>query len=118
MVQREAIMARVQRSRIDTSAARPRRVRRLLRLLLLVVGLVLVLVGGAPVLIAHTTLLNRIVAAAASDLQGSVHIGHASLNWFSAPVLEDVEVRDAEGKPIVSVGRVAGGKTLLGLVLD
>jgi hypothetical protein len=108
-------MARAKGSRVITAKSRGKR---LLRRLAVVVGLLVVLIGFAPLLIAHTPLLRLLITAAASDLQGSVHVGRASLSWFSAPVLEDVELRDPEGKTILSVGRAAGNKTLLGLVLN
>jgi hypothetical protein len=80
--------------------------------------LLLLLIGFAPALIAHTPLLQFVVAQALPDLKGSIHIGHASLNWFAEPVLDDVEVRDSEGQPILTVARITADRMLLGLLLD
>jgi hypothetical protein len=94
---------------------KPRRWRR--RLLLFVAGL-LVLVWLAPIIVAHTSLLDRIIRMALADFDGSIHVGRASLDWFSAPVLEDIDVRDADGKPILSVSRIAGNRSLAALAWD
>jgi translocation and assembly module TamB len=66
-----------------------------------------------PIIIAHTGLLNWIVGMAASDLKGEVHVGSASLGWFSPIVLGKIEVRDAEKQPLASIAKATGDRSLL-----
>jgi hypothetical protein len=76
------------------------------------------LVGLAPLLVAHTPLLDAVARWALADFKGSVSVGRASLAWLSAPVLEDVELRDAAGRTLLSAPRIEAGKSLLALAWD
>jgi translocation and assembly module TamB len=86
------------------------------RRLLAVVGLLVVLLVLAPILVAHTPLRNWLIARALPQLQGNVRIGGASLGWFRRPILTDIEVRDGEGRRLLHVPRLEGGKTLIALL--
>ncbi|MBL8794356.1 MAG: DUF748 domain-containing protein [Planctomycetia bacterium] len=82
-----------------------------------IVGLGL-LVALGPKLVAHTPLLDWVIQSAAADIDGTVSCGSASLGWFSPVVLENVAVTDRDGRPLLTIGRVAGNKTLLQLARD
>jgi translocation and assembly module TamB len=86
--------------------------RRFLALVLLFVTLIVL----SPILIAKTPLRNWLLARAVPQLQGGIHLGGASLWWFSAPVLTDLEVRDVEGRMLLSIPRLEAGKSLLKLL--
>lgn len=75
-----------------------------------------VLVGSAPMLVAHSPLLDWIVGLAAADLCGKVSIRSASLGWFTPPAFWGVEVCDAAGQPVVEIPSVAGDKSLVALL--
>jgi hypothetical protein len=84
--------------------------------------LLLVLLGGvaayfAPVMIANTSLRNWMLQTAIAP-EGTVTAGSASLGWFSPVVADNLEVRDREGKLVLSIGSFRTEKTLVALVLD
>lgn len=83
----------------------------------LALALVLLLVWLAPALVA-LTLRNWLAGRVLADLKGSVHIGGASVGWFSPPVLENVELRDEAGQPLLTTPRIEGRKSLLALLWD
>jgi hypothetical protein len=66
--------------------------------------------------IAALTLRNWIAGLVLADLKGTVHVGSASVGWFAPPVLEEVEVRDSEGRPLLNVPRIAGSRSLAALL--
>jgi hypothetical protein len=70
----------------------------------------------SPVLLARTPLRNWLVAVALKQFAGDVHIGGASLWWWSAPVFTDIEVRDSDGRTLLHAPRVEGGKSLIALL--
>jgi hypothetical protein len=74
-------------------------------------GLVLL----APVLVARTPLRNWLVARALPQFRGDIHIGGASLWWFTAPVFTDIQVRDVSGRTLLTAPRVEGSKSLVAL---
>lgn len=96
-------------------AGPPRRWR--LRIGLATTALVL-LVWAAPMIVASTPLVSWLAARADSYITGSVHVGNASLGWFSPIVLRDVEIRDPEGRPLLQVPRVEGDRWLVTLLWD
>ncbi|MGC3965873.1 MAG: hypothetical protein QM775_00425 [Pirellulales bacterium] len=81
----------------DPIFAPPRRSKTGRRLLFVVVGLV-ILVVAAPQIVARTPLLRYIVGLASQDVQGKVTIGEASLNWFTEPQAEEVELTGHDGQ--------------------
>jgi hypothetical protein len=62
--------------------------------------------------------LNRIVGSAAGRLKGTVTVRSASLGWFSAPRLEGVEIRDADGRPVLEIESVRIGRSLVSLLFN
>ncbi|MGE3803689.1 MAG: hypothetical protein AB7K24_03335 [Gemmataceae bacterium] len=95
--------------------------RRLRRILLGFTGLLFLLavaVWLAPTFIAKSGLRDRIARNIFSDLDGTLHIGSASLGWFSPVVLNDVELRDPEGRIILFAPRMVSAKTLFDLLCD
>lgn len=73
----------------------------------------ILLVWMVPVIIAHSPILGWIVALATADLEGEVHVGSASLGWFSPVQLADIEVTDAQKGPLASIAKVTGDRSLL-----
>lgn len=98
----------------------PPRRRRSLRVLLLLALLVLpaIAVWFLPPIVAHSSLLAGVIARVANDLNGSVRVGGASLDWLSPVVLTNVEICDAQGEIVLQVPRVAGSQRLIGLLFD
>jgi hypothetical protein len=82
------------------------------------VGGLLVLLWLAPMIVGHTGLLNWVVGMASADLNGEVSVRSASLGWFSAPRLSNVEVRDKDGERVLEVPEVAGDRSLLSLLFN
>jgi translocation and assembly module TamB len=88
-----------------------------LRIGLAFCGLV-VMIWAAPIVAAWTPLVSWLCAKAANDLDGSVHVGSASLGWFSPVVLYNVEIRAADDQPIARIPKVEGDRSLLILLVD
>ncbi len=98
----------------NRSNAPPRsRWKRGLRASLFLLASLLVL---SPVLLARSPLRNWLLARAVPQFQGRIRIGGASLWWFSAPVLTNIEIRDAAGRTLLHVPRLEGGKSLVALL--
>jgi hypothetical protein len=76
------------------------------------------LVAAAPWLAAHTPLRSVALKQAIGPIRGSVRVGSASFGWFSSPTFADVEMRDPQGRPLISTPRVTVSRSLLGLMLD
>ena len=83
------------------SARRPRWGRRLA----IASGLLVLLVWAAPMIVAHSPLLNRFANMALEPGQGSIAVGGASLGWFSPVVVRNVEVTGPDGKRLAEVYR-------------
>lgn len=93
---------------------KPRRWRWLVLLLVVSAAVVWFL----PTLVAHSPMLNWIIARAAADLDGTVVTGSASLGWFSPVGVSDIEVRDARGESVLSVPRASGDTSLLAVLAN
>ncbi|MCS7305884.1 MAG: hypothetical protein NZ602_12365 [Thermoguttaceae bacterium] len=65
-----------------------------------------------PTLVAHSFLLNWLVGYLAAEFQGKIHVGSASLGWFSPVVLRQIEIQDAQGGPLASIGQLTTEGTL------
>ena len=109
--------ARRRAAEFEDEPVRPRRRRRWLFSATVLVGLPAVL-WFAPSIIGVGPILNRLVARATRDFQGSVSIGGASLGWLSPIVISNVDVRGAEGKQIVTIPLVVSSKTLLAILMN
>jgi translocation and assembly module TamB len=70
----------------------------------------------SPLLVAHTPLRNWLLARALPQLQGDIRIGGASLWWFSAPAVTDLEVRDLDGRTLLRIPRIETDKSLVRLL--
>ncbi len=100
-----------------TSASPPVRRRRWWLRTTVLVGLP-ALIWFAPVIVGFGPILNSVVNFAARDFNGSINVGGASLGWISRVVLHDIDVRDADGKPLASIPLVASEKSLFALLLS
>lgn len=98
---------------LDAAAATPR-AKFGKRLFLALLALVIV-VAAAPQIVSRTPLLGQIVSWAASDVQGSVKVGEASLNWFTAPHAEQIEIAGADGAVVARADCVHAERTLWNL---
>jgi hypothetical protein len=72
----------------------------------------------SPTLVARTPLRNWIAARALSSLEGQIHVGGASLWWFTPPAFTDVEVRDHTGRVLLRAPRIESSKSLAALLCE
>jgi len=72
----------------------------------------------APLMVAKSPLRQQLVPMAMPELECPVHIGSASLWWFSNITLSDVEVRDPSGEIMLVVREIRSEKTLADLLQD
>ncbi len=95
----------------------PRRKKRR-RVLLGIVLLLVLLVVFAPAIIAHTSLINSLLAnnLAAAGLTGSAE--GASLGWFSPVQLTGITVTEQSGDVLCEVPQIEISQTLLSLAID
>jgi hypothetical protein len=71
-----------------------------------------VVVWLLPIIIAKTPALGWILKMATADLNGSVAVKSASLGWLSPIEVQGIEVKDKEGKLVLSVDSVTGDRWL------
>ena len=76
-----------------------------------------VLVWFLPGIAAHTALLQWGLERAAGGA-GSVTVQSASLGWFSPIALQGVEMKDADGKPLLTLGAASVDRGLAGILCD
>jgi translocation and assembly module TamB len=88
------------------------------RLLLLGLGVPVLLVWLLPVLVAKTSLRQKILPTVLPKYEGRFDVGSASLGWFSTIELKDVRVLDKNDHLLMSIDRVASSNTLLELIKD
>jgi hypothetical protein len=88
--------------------------RRLLVLLILAVAAI----GLLPLLIAKTPLRNSILSAAIPGDDLIVIVDEASLNWFSAPSLSRLEVKDSAGNLLLTAERIGIDRAPWKLIAD
>ena len=89
--------------------------RRWLKRLLPLVALLTLGVWFAPMVVAKTSLRNRLAQKALADVRGTVDVGSASLGWFSQVELRDVTIKDEAGRTLVSVPKITSQKDLFDL---
>src|SRR5688572_26894288 len=97
-------------------AVRRRQPRRWVKRVVLGGALLATIVLLLPNIIAITGLRNAPLRLALSGMKGSVQAGGASLSWFGTIRYTDIEIRDAEGKPLIIVPQVESERTLIGLI--
>jgi translocation and assembly module TamB len=88
--------------------------RKLIVLLMLVVGAIAVL----PTVIAKTSLRNVLLSRAVPGGAVRVSAADALLSWVSAPVLVGVNVVDSSGAPLLAAERISVDKAPTSLALD
>lgn len=99
----------------NTSGATPKKGRRSSRLLLLLAVLA-VLVWLLPIIAVHTPLALWTLKLATTDLNGSVSVESVSLGWFSPVAVMGVDVKDAHGKPVLTLTAASSDRTLASLL--
>ena len=77
---------------------------------------ILLLVAFAPWLIARSPLCSWVVAQAIGPIDGSVHVGSATLGWLSGPELRDVELRDRAGQRLLFTPKIRLAKSLAAIL--
>jgi len=86
--------------------------RRWLIIVLAVIGLLVIV---APYIVASRPVLGWILSSVNGRLRGQIQVNELSLNWFSAPWVRGLTVRDADGRAVLSVPAIRASKGLLAL---
>lgn len=97
---------------------RPRRGRRVMRRLFVFLLLVLAAVAAAPAIIANTPLRDTLLGWAMPNGRWGIRTHHAALTWTGTQTLEQVEIIDPEGKPLLVVGSITLDRSLFALVTN
>lgn len=103
---------------VDPSATEPRRRRWHWGRWLFALGLLVALVAFLPTILSNAAVVQWGANLAASNLKGSVTVGSASFGWLSPIELQNIEVKDAQGKPAVTLPLISGEKTLLEMLMQ
>ena len=93
------------------SRRRPRWGRRLGILLLLM----LVVIFFLPMILLQTSLKQKAIDWATTDLNGNLKVESASAGWFSSVRLSGVQLTDEAGQTVASIDEITVDKTLLNL---
>jgi translocation and assembly module TamB len=88
------------------------------RRLLVLLALFVVIVALLPLLVANTRLRDAVLSAALPADDVRVTAAGASLGWFSAQSLNGVEVKDADGKLLLSAASLSVDRSPLSLLLN
>ena len=97
----------------DTQAApKPRRRRRFLIAMVLLVGAV----WFAPAIIANTSLRQQLLPTLAPQYPAGIEVGSASLSWTGPVVLRDVTFRDKQDAEFLRVAEIATAESLWQLI--
>ncbi|MDA7979436.1 MAG: DUF748 domain-containing protein [Pirellulales bacterium] len=64
------------------------------------------------------TMGGSFLVSALSDVNGIVHVGGASMGWFSGTTFYDVEIRDRGGETVFKAPEFSSDKTALSLYMD
>jgi translocation and assembly module TamB len=84
--------------------------------LLLMLAVLAMLVWFLPIIATNTPLMPWGVKMAGSQLNGSIAVESASLGWLSPVVVRGVEVKDAQGKSVLTLAELTSERTLAGLL--
>jgi translocation and assembly module TamB len=71
-----------------------------------------------PIIVAQTPLLAWGLKLATADVNGSVSVKSAKLGWLSPIEVRDIEVKDREGKQVMTVASVTGDRRLGAILLN
>jgi len=93
----------------------PRKPRRWARRFVILAMLLIGLAWFAPAIAAKTGILNGAIAKATAKLNGTLTVGATSLGWLSGVELRDVELKDAEGRTILTAPKIYTSHSLLSL---
>lgn len=89
---------------------------RLLPRTIIALCLLVVLVAGAPMLIAHSPLLGWVLSYGTSSLRGSLEVEGATLGWFSPIEVRQALLRDEHGGEVLTISHFKTEKSLLTLL--
>ena len=87
------------------------------RLLIVLAGLAIV-VWLLPAIVVHTPLFRWILGKATADLNGTLTVQSASLGWFSPIAVGGVEVKDAQGKSVLTLPAASGDRSLVAILCN
>ena len=88
----------------------------MLYLLLMVAGLVLGVGLGLQIPAVQTRLVQEVARRVSEKLLFPVDIEWVSIKWFDSLTLETVRIRDREGRPMITVGRLDANYNLRNLL--
>ncbi len=88
-----------------------------IRALVRLTFLLLILVAAAPYIIGYTPLRN-FVARTALNLHGDIDMSGLSVGWFAPVSVENLEIRDAEGRPFIKIPSLSGDTAVYKLALS
>jgi hypothetical protein len=88
----------------------------LLYLFLTVVGLTFGILLGLQIPVVQTKLAQELARRVSDKLQFPVSIQYASIKWFDSLTLEDVLIKDRQGRPMIQVGRLDVNYNLRNLI--
>lgn len=98
--------------------ARPKSGRRTLRRFILLLLLVLATVAAAPAIIANTPLRDTLLGWSMPKGRWGVRTARSTLTWTGTQSLEQVEIVDPDGKPLLRVGSITMDRSLLALATN
>jgi hypothetical protein len=81
-------------------------------------GVPLLLIALAPYLASVGIFRETLLRAVTPPIHGSVHCGGASLGWFSPIQFDEIEIRSADGAPVVAVDRLQGDRPLWKMLVN
>lgn len=77
-----------------------------------------VIVWLLPIIVVKTPLFGWILKKSTADLNGSVTIKSVSLGWLSPIEVQGIEMKDANGKTVLSVDSVTGDRRLAAIACN
>lgn len=86
------------------------------RVVAVVAVVVLIAAWFAPAFVARSSLRHRLVHIVFPSYPGEVSVGRASLGWAAPVVLEDVVLRDVDGKHLLHIAEFRTSKNLFPLI--
>ena len=107
------------RAAAPSNSPMPQRPRRLWRPRALTAAvLLLTLLALLPTIVSHSPVVGWIVSQATQNLHGEASVGTVHLGWFSAPVVTDLEIRDQQGRTLITIEQLRAERSLLGLLTN
>ena len=78
----------------------------------------MVVVALLPTIVAKTPLRNVVLSASLPTNELRVSVGKASLSWYQPPSIEQVQVWDAAGEPLLTADAIRIDRAPGNLLLD